>query len=413
MSATKHKEMETKLSLGGGIRFAIVGCGYVADYYMQMLGHYSDAHVVRALDIHPEHASRFKDFWGVGVVGTMEDFLAGLDCDLVLNLTNPYSHFEVTKACLQAGFSVYSEKPLAMAFAEIQTLAGIAEANGLTLASAPCNHIGEAAQAVKRALTQKRIGTPLVAYAEMDDKLIAKAPYRDWRSVSGAPWPYSDEFRVGCTLEHAGYYLTWLVFLFGPVEQVTAFASLQNPGKPAGNGAEAADFSVAVLKFKSGMAARLTCSVLAPIDRGLRIYGDEGELRAEDAWFYQTPVTYRRWMRIRRGFRLSPWKNKVPLEPTPVPRRRRSSLGMDYIRGPIEVVQAAREGRRSRLPMDFCIHFNEIALAICDSATRSGPYKVQSTCVPPAPLPSRHDTDLVPGFLDRMVPPVLNRLFKR
>lgn len=405
--------METKLSPNGGIRFAIVGCGYVADYYMRTLSHYPNAHLVRAFDINPAHASRFKDYWGVGTVGRMDDFLAGLDCDLVLNLTTPSAHFEVSKACLQAGFSVYSEKPLAMTFKDIQTLAGIAEANGLALASAPCNHLGEAAQAVKRALAQKRIGAPLVAYAEMDDKLIAKAPYRDWRSVSGAPWPYRDEFRVGCTLEHAGYYLTWLVFLFGPVEQVTAFASLQYPGKPVGDGAEAADFSVAVLKFKSGMAARLTCSVLAPIDRGLRIYGVEGELRAEDAWSYQTPVTYRRWMRFRRGFRLSPWRNTVPLDPAPVPRGRRSSLGMDYIRGPIEVVQAAHEGRRSRLPMDFCIHFNEIALAISDSAARSGPYKVLSTCIPPAALPSRHDTNTDPGFLDRIVPPVFDRFFKR
>jgi predicted dehydrogenase len=405
--------METKPSLSGGIRFAIVGCGYVADYYMRTLSHYSIARVVRAFDIDKSHASRFKDHWGVEAVDRMGDFLAGLDCDLVLNLTNPSAHFEVSRACLRAGYSVYSEKPLAMTLVDIQTLAGIAETKRLSLACAPCNHLGEAAQAVKRALAQKRIGTPLVAYAEMDDKLIAKAPYRDWRSVSGAPWPFGDEFQVGCTLEHAGYYLTWLVFLFGPVEQVTAFASLQYPGKPVGNGVEGPDFSVAILRFKSGMAARLTCSILAPIDRTLRIYGDEGELRAEDAWSYQTPVTYRRWMRFRRGFRLSPWINKVPLGPTPVPRRRRSSIGMDYIRGPIEVVQAAREGRRSRVPMDFCIHINEIALAICESAGRTGTFMIQSTCVPPAPLPSRHDNDNVPGFLDRTVPPILDRLFKR
>jgi hypothetical protein len=34
--------------------------------------------------------------------------------EMVLNLTNPSSHYEITKRCLDAGKHVYSEKPLAM-----------------------------------------------------------------------------------------------------------------------------------------------------------------------------------------------------------------------------------------------------------------------------------------------------------
>ena len=395
----------------GNMRFAVIGCGFVADFYMLTIRRRPGISVVRAFDIEPAQAVRFQEYWGVPIAHSLDDFLAGLDCDLVLNLTNPSAHFEVSLACLNAGFSVYSEKPLGMSFVEIQTLGAVAEAKRLTLASAPCNHLGEAAQATRRALLQKRIGKPLLAYAELDDNLVARAPYQYWRGVSGAPWPYADEFRVGCTLEHAGYYLTWLVFLFGPVEMVTAFASLQNPGKPVGGAVEGPDFSVAILKFRSGMVARLTCSIVATVDRTLRIHGDQGELRVTDAWSYQAKITYRRWTRFRRNFRLSPWINTVPLDAGPVPGKYNPALPMDFVRGPIEVVDASRGGRRSRLPLDFCIHVNELALAI--SHATSGTYKVQSTCVAPDALPSRYDDDISTGFLDRAIPAVMDRLFAR
>jgi predicted dehydrogenase len=308
---------------------------------------------------------------------------------------------------------VYSEKPLAMRFAEVEALVALAAAKGLTLAGAPCNHLGEAAQAVRRALAQGRIGRPLLAYAELDNNLIAKCPVEHWKNLSGAPWPREDEFRVGCTLEHAGYYLTWLVFFFGPVAEVTAFAALQYPGKPTGGAPEAPDFSVAALKFASGMVARLTCSVVAPRDHALRLFGDESELRAEDCCVYQTKVRYRRWMRVRRRLILSPWSNSVPLDPAPVAIKRGGWVGMDFIRGPIEAVRAARENRPSRVATDFCVHVNEVALAIHHAAASPGTYKVTSTCARPAPLPSPLDGRNSQDLLDRAVRPLIARVFNR
>ena len=396
------------------IRFAIVGTGYVADNYMFSLRQYPDLEVVRAFDIVPAHAARFRATWGIETVETRAAFLDGLACDMVLNLTNPASHYEVSRACLEAGLPVYSEKPLAMAFPDAEALVALAAEKGLTLSGAPCNHLGEAAQAVKRALAQGRIGTPLLAYAEADDDLIAIAPVHLWKNLSGAAWPREDEFEVGCTLEHVGYYLTWLVFFFGPIAEVTAFASLQHPGKPVEPGAvEGPDFSVATLKFASGFAARVTCSVVAPRDHGLKIFGSEGELFAEDCWFYQTPVSYKRWMRVRRRLMLTPWSNKVPLDPPAVAVKKGSTVGMDFIRGPVEAVTAAREDRASRVGTDFVLHVNEAALAIHHATGgASGTYAMQSTCVPPAAIASPLDARIEAGMLDRRVPPLLDRLFK-
>ena len=43
--------------------------------------------------------------------------------------------------------------------------------------------------------------------------MVARAPVRSWISEAGTPWPFVNEFETGCTVEHAGYVLTWLVAL--------------------------------------------------------------------------------------------------------------------------------------------------------------------------------------------------------
>jgi predicted dehydrogenase len=126
---------------------------------------------------------------------------------------------------------VYSEKPLAMDLDQAKELVGLAESNGLLIVSAPCNLLGETAQTMWKVLRDQSLGTVRVVYAELEDGMVPRMPYRKWKSVSGLPWPYKDEFEVGCTLEHAGYYLSWLAAWFGPATTVTSFASIRLPDK--------------------------------------------------------------------------------------------------------------------------------------------------------------------------------------
>jgi predicted dehydrogenase len=231
------------------MKIAVVGCGYVADFYMLTLKSHPALEVVAAMDIVPAHADRFSAYWNVPTFYDTDSLINNAEFEMVLNLTNPHSHYEVSKCFLQLSKHVYSEKPLAHNFDEARELVILAESRNLLLGSAPCSHLAEAAQAVKRALADNLIGRPRLVYAEMDAGFLALSPYENWNNVSGAPWPYKDEFTVGCTLEHAGYYITWLLLCFGPVKRVVSFQSLLHPGKPVEDGFEASDFSVACLEI--------------------------------------------------------------------------------------------------------------------------------------------------------------------
>ena len=129
---------------------AVIGCGFVADYYMATLAEHPGLRVVAAMDIVPSQADRFGAYWKVPVHHTTDSLMAGAPFAMVLNLTNPDAHFEVSKFFLEAGKHVYSEKPFTLRLEDGEALVELARARGLHIASAPCIHLSEAVQAMKR-----------------------------------------------------------------------------------------------------------------------------------------------------------------------------------------------------------------------------------------------------------------------
>ena len=196
------------------MRIAFVGCGYVADLYMATLRRHPELELVGVHDRDPVRQARFSAYHGLSSWPTLEALLADERVEMVLNLTNPRSHFEVTRACLEAGKHVYSEKPLAMEVSQAEELVALAARKGVRISGAPSRLLAEPAQTMWKALRDGAIGKPYLAYAEMDDGLLHRMAFRGWISPSGAPWPYVDELEVGNTLEHAGYALTWLCLLY-------------------------------------------------------------------------------------------------------------------------------------------------------------------------------------------------------
>lgn len=369
---------------------AIIGCGYVADLYVKSVGIHPELQLLGVMDRNRDRARRFAAYHSTLEYQSLHELLTDPRVEIVVNLTNPRSHFSVSRACLEAGKHVYTEKPLAMNLAEAQSLVELAEKRGLHISSAPCSLLGETAQTVWKALRENRIGRVYLAYAELDDGLVHKMPYRKWLSESGTPWPYKDEFEVGCTLEHAGYFLTWLVAFFGPAQRVVAFSSLQIPDKATDVDFEVSspDFSVACIKFGSGVVARLTCSIIAPHDHTLRIIGDEGILYVKDCWFYRSPVSIRRRINIRRSSILSPWKRRCSLVGKRNPKiRYRGASRMDWCRGIAELAEVVVEKRPSRLSGRFCLHVNEVALAIQNAYQTGAVKEISSSFEPIAPMP--------------------------
>lgn len=364
------------------MKIGIVGCGYVADFYMTTLANHPELELVGAYDRDAARRAAFSRHYGVKVFDSLGELLADPQIRLVLNLTNPHSHFEVSKAALEADKHVYSEKPLAMAYEDAEALVALAEARGLSLSGAPASVLGEAGSTVKAAVEAGKVGQVRLVYAELEDGPVFLEPLDQWRSVSGAPWPARDEFKVGCTLEHAGYYLTWMCAMFGPVERMTAFASRRFADKRSGQPPDeiAADFSTACLEFASGVVARITCGLVAPHDRSLHIVGDKGVLTALDAWASQGAIYLRSPSGEAEGFAgrlLRRLQRHLPGRSffgrrIPVPKFAGELPAypscMDFARGPAFQAAAIEKGETPQLSARFVLHITEIALAMQGAA---------------------------------------------
>ena len=287
------------------MRIAVVGCGYVSDHYLETLPNHQNLELLGVTDLKPERAQVLAKHYGLKVYNSLEAILADPAVQLVVNLTDPENHFAVSKASLLAGKHVYSEKPLSIALDEAHELVDLAARQGLLLSSAPCSVLSETAQTMWKAVRDGLVGKVRLVYAELDDNPIYLMRPEGWKNERGTPWPYLTEYKTGCTLEHAGYYLTWLAAMFGPASSVTAFSSCQVLDKTPVklDPPDTPDFSVACIQFKSGVVARLTCSIIAPYDHRLRIIGDEGELRTFECWHYHAPVYLERFTQLNLSAR--------------------------------------------------------------------------------------------------------------
>jgi len=395
------------------MKIGLIKCGYVADTYIKSLKNYPYLELVAVTDKDQKRAAEFGAFHAVKTCPSVEALLNEPGIELIVNLSDANSHFEITKMCLNAGKHVYSDKPMTLNFSEAKELVELANRKALYLSSAPCGILGETAQTLWRALRSGEIGIPRLVYAEYDDGPLHMQNPNTWFSPSGALYPYEDLFRIGFPISHMGYFLTWFAAFFGPAKTITAYSScfwsdktvvpevpihVSNP-----------DMSVASIKFDSGVVVRLTSSLLGPYNHSMRIIGDKGILKVEEILNYSAPVYVDNYSRFKFRAQRYPIAERYPFvkawfDPNykQYPAIKKSSWKkrnarhrQDYARGVAELANAIKEQRPCRLPADYCLHITELVWAI-QNVTQA-PYQVMTTFEPLQPLDDKAIQELLPN----------------
>ena len=396
------------------MNMAIVGCGYVANFYMATLTHYPNLQLCGVYDSNPGRLSGFSSHYGTKAYGCFEELLNDSSVEMVLNLTNPRSHFDLTKDCLEVGKHVYSEKPLAMDSEKSAELVQLAKQRGLYLAAAPCSMLGETAQTMWKALKEGVVGPVRLVYASFDDRMVHRINPTRFHSVSDPPWPAKwpakDEFEIGCTYEHAGYLLSWLAAFFGPAKRVQAYASCRIHDKGVAVDSMAPDFSVGCIEYASDIVARVTCSIVAPFDKSITIVGENGILYTKDVRDDASPVYLRktppdrivagierrlshlqgqieRFLHVPWSFGTSQLERKIPYARKPAFRRSGRHKPVDFLRGPAELAEAIRQRRPCRLSAEFGLHMIELTETLQYPERFESPRTINSTFDPIQPLP--------------------------
>ncbi|MBQ2668909.1 MAG: Gfo/Idh/MocA family oxidoreductase [Clostridia bacterium] len=214
------------------VRIAMIGVGAISGIYLQNLTHtFKEVDLIGVCDLIPARAETgaayVRDAIQNGAKVTepkiykdMYEAFNDPDVEVILNLTRPYEHYDVTKQALLHGKHVYSEKPLAVDMTEADELVALAEEKGLLLGGAPDTFMGAGVQTARRLIDSGMIGDIVGANCAM-----VCHGHETWH-----PDPEFYYKRGGGPMMDMGpYYVTALVQLLGEAKAVCGMTKKSFP----------------------------------------------------------------------------------------------------------------------------------------------------------------------------------------
>jgi predicted dehydrogenase len=358
----------------GPVGVAVVGAGVISNQYLGNLTRYPDLDVRIVADALKDRAAEQAAAFGVERSGSVEEALADDDVEIVVNLTNPVSHFQVSMMALAAGKHVWTEKPFAVELDEGAKLQQAANEAGTRIGCAPDTFLGPGLQTALGLIEAGEIGTPVSALTLFE----TPGPVPDHRNLEllltrGA----------GPLFDIAPYYLTALVQAFGPLASVVATARTARPVRVIQVGPKAGqEFTVTVptnvsvlAQFSSGPMSTSVLSWDSPLKRQgwVEITGTRATIAVPDPNHFDGEVRLK-----RQG--ADEWVS-VPL------RGESSGRGI----GTLDIARAVRAGRPHRASPELAYHVLDSMVSITESLERKGFVTVGSTCERAEPLPADWD----------------------
>lgn len=353
----------------------IVGCGNICEIYLQNLTACKTVEVVAVADLDLDRAISQAEKYEIPLALETESLMERGDVDLVLNITPPLAHEQVTRAALEAGKHVYTEKPLAISRESGQALVTLAQERGLRLGGAPDTFLGAGLQTCRALIDEGAIGEPLGATAFMNSP-----------GVEG--WHPSPEFfyqRGGGPMFDMGpYYLTALTHLLGPVRCVSGATRISRPERTIGSQplrgrkikVEVPTYVTGLLEYESGPIGTIqtTFDVWASRLPLIEVYGTEGTLSVPDPNTFGGPVEL---FEASKG----EWRT-VPLTRPYAENSRGVGL--------VEMLTALREQRPHRASGELTLHVLDIMQSIHEAHAQQKKIKLTTACLRPEPLPEKH-----------------------
>lgn len=275
------------------MKVGMVGVGAISGIYLENITkHFPEIELVAVCDLIKERAKSAKERYNVPkIYDTMEELFADDEIDIVLNLTRPYEHFEVSKGALLAGKHVYSEKPLGASFEEGLELVRIAKEQNRMIGGAPDTFLGAGIQTCRKLIDSGMIGEPVGAAAFM----ICRG-HESWHPDPDFYYQYGG----GPMMDMGPYYVTALVNLLGGVKAITGvtktpFATRMITSEPHAGETIQVNVPTSVmgmLHFDSGIVGTIftTFDVYYPTQPRFEIYGSEGTLIVPDPNGFGGPI---------------------------------------------------------------------------------------------------------------------------
>ena len=188
----------------------LIGCGNIAETYFRAQDYFNNIKFVACADKFPEVSKKCADQYNIKSL-TVDEIIHDTNVDVILNLTIPQAHFEISKLALEAGKHVYSEKPMSIKYDEANELVNLAKDNNLYIGNAPDTFLGGGGQVARKFIDDGDIGKVMTGnfiFAFPGVQEFHPNP-ESWFQSGGGP-----------VIDMGPYFFTTLVNLLGPVKNV-------------------------------------------------------------------------------------------------------------------------------------------------------------------------------------------------
>lgn len=349
---------------------ALIGSGEISEIYLKNLcGTFQIIDLVGCSDIVAERSHSRADAFNIRQM-TNEQILNDPYIKIVVNTTYPLAHYDVTKAALEAGKNVYSEKMLAVSWSEGRELVDLARKKSLYFTVAPDTFMGAGLQTARWVIDSGMIGNPIcvVGVCQRGYHLTRPTEYPGMVHLPGGGIPF----------DMGGYYLHAFINMFGPITRVAGFAKTLNPDKKFLNTAnplygetfhvDTPNTMAASLEFASGVYGTLTMtSESVPGMQKIDVIGTEGQLSIHDPDYFSGPIVV---------------KNHNSPEPSAVPFTHGFAENSRGI-GVADMAYAMVNERLPRADAAMGLHAFEVIHKVLESSATGSAHSLETTVVRP------------------------------
>jgi predicted dehydrogenase len=365
----------SKLNVG------VIGCGNISGIYFKNGSRFGNYQIIAVADIDPARAqakaaeiAAHRTEWKldrVPIAQSVADLLANPEIELVLNLTVPKAHAQISLASLSAGKHSYAEKPFAVSRDDGRKIIDLAAEKQRRVGCAPDTFLGGSHQLCRKIIDSGQIGTPVAATAFMT------CPGHE-------RWHPSPEFYYemggGPMFDMGPYYITALVNMMGPVKRVCGMAKITYPERIISSQpkqgqrvkVQTPTHISSTLEFTNGAIATVIMSFdiwHAELPR-IEVYGTQGTLSVPD------PNTFGGVVRVRTAAATA-W-SEVPIGFA----YQDNSRGI----GVADMVSGIRNNRPHRASGELAFHVLDVMAASLEAATEGKTLELRTTCARPEAL---------------------------
>ena len=266
----RGRKVNQKIIQGRKIRFALVGCGRIADKHIEAMKTHSDEiDLVAVCDTNTERLASAASKTGAKGFDSLSELLESDSFDVVILATPSGLHAKQTIQIAEAGHHVMTEKPMATRWEDGLRMVEACDKANVRLFVVKQNRRNTTLRLLKNAVRKKRFGR--IYMVNINVFWCRPQSYYDkddWRGT----W----EFDGGALMNQASHYVDLLDWMIGPIESVHAYASTLD------REIQVEDSVVMNIKWRSGALGSMNVTMLTypkNYEGSITILGEKGTVK--------------------------------------------------------------------------------------------------------------------------------------